>query len=74
MSNTCRFETTSDTSMQFGRDEAHMTPWHGQHYISKYYPTCSAISERRDRPYADLAYDAFGTLLPLAQAALDRRD
>ena len=45
--------------MQFGRDEAHTTPWHEQHYISKYYPPCSTIAERRDRPYADLAFTAF---------------
>lgn len=45
--------------MQFGRDKAYSTPWHERHYFNKYYPPCSSISERRDRPYADLAYDAF---------------
>ena len=59
MPNAFRFEPTSDTSMQFGRDENHSTPWHEQHYISKYYPPCSTIAERRDRPYADLAFTAF---------------
>lgn len=59
MESNCRFETTSKTSMQFGRDRAHTTPWHEQHYISKYYPPCSTIAERRDRPYADLAFTAF---------------
>lgn len=59
MANTCRFEQTSETSMQFGRDKAHTTPWHEQHYISKYYLPCSTIAERRDRPYADLAFAAF---------------
>ena len=59
MTSNCRFEPTSETSMQFGRDKAHSTPWHEQHYISKYYLPCSSISERRDRPYADLAFAAF---------------
>ena len=59
MSSTCRFEPTSETSMQFGRDKAHSTPWHERHYFNKYYPPCSSISERRDKPYADLAFAAF---------------
>ena len=59
MSSTCRFEPTSETSMQFGRDKAHSTPWHERHYFNKYYPPCSSISERRDKPYADLAFTAF---------------
>ena len=59
MANTCRFEPTSDVSMQFGRDKAHSTPWHERHYIGKYYLPCSSIAERRDRPYADLAFAAF---------------
>ena len=59
MSNNCRFEPTSETSMQFGRDKAHSTPWHERHYFNKYYPPCSSISERRDKPYADLAFTAF---------------
>ena len=59
MANTCRFEQTSETSMQFGRDKAHTTPWHERHYFNKYYPPCSSISERRDKPYADLAFTAF---------------
>ena len=45
--------------MQFGRDKAHSTPWHERHYFNKYYPPCSSISERRDKPYADLAFTAF---------------
>ena len=59
MESNCRFETTSETSMQFGRDKAHSTPWHERHYFNKYYPPCSSISERRDKPYADLAFTAF---------------
>ena len=59
MESNCRFETTSETSMQFGRDKAHSTPWHERHYFGKYYLPCSTIAERRDRPYADLAFAAF---------------
>ena len=59
MESNCRFEQTSETSMQFGRDKAHSTPWHERHYFNKYYPPCSAIAEQRDRPYADLAFAAF---------------
>lgn len=59
MSDTFRFETTSETSMQFGRDKAHSTPWHERHYFGKYYLPCSTIAERRDKPYADLAFTAF---------------
>ena len=45
--------------MQFGRDKAHSTPWHERHYFGKYYLPCSTIAERRDRPFADLAFAAF---------------
>ena len=63
MPSNCRFEPTSERSMQFGVDKAHSTPWHERHYIGKYYLPCSSIAELHDRPYADLAFAAFSKAL-----------